>query len=226
MDFEAMTLYEQWLLLALDNDKGTIRVGYSEHMLAGAMVAELLLEGRIGLDESRRHKVSLKADEPLQDELLNEALALIRERGKSRPVKHWIGKVAGFKRLYHRAAGSLCRRGVLRSSERRVLWVFSRRVYPLAEPATERQLRAAVEAAIEDTSSAMAPRMAVLVSLAYGSGLLRQLYGRKWANARRDRLEAIAAGQVVSQATQEIIQACQTAAVIAAVTPAVVAGVN
>ena len=50
-------LYEEIMLLALRDEKGTIASGAMyQHAIGGAVLAELLMTGRLTVDESRKNK--------------------------------------------------------------------------------------------------------------------------------------------------------------------------
>ena len=69
-------LYEEIMLLSLRDQKGTLEpmVSYRE-ALGGSILAELLLENYIVLDQSKRSKpVQVLKDGPVGDELLDECL--------------------------------------------------------------------------------------------------------------------------------------------------------
>ena len=65
------------------------------------------------------------------------------------------------------------------------------------------------------------PRTVVLISLANGSDLLRQTFGRKEIKTRKQRIEQIANGELTGKATKEVIAACQAAVLVAAIMPAI-----
>ncbi len=64
--------------------------------------------------------------------------------------------------------------------------------------------------AIFTDHSKIDPRTIMLISLANGSGLLRQTFGRKDIKTRRKRIEQLANGDLTGQATHEVIAAWQT----------------
>ena len=80
------------------------------------------------------------------------------------------------------------------------------------------RLRAAIFTDRDDID----PRTVLLLSLADGSDLLRQTFGRKEIRARKKRIEKIANGDLTGKATKEVIAACQTAVMVAAIMPAIV----
>jgi hypothetical protein len=65
-------------------------------------------------------------------------------------------------------------------------------------------------------------RTVVLVSLANGSDLLRHTFGRKELKPRKDRIKKITNGDLTGKATMDVIAACQTALIVAAVMPAMI----
>ena len=219
-----LRLHEELLLLALRDDRGTLesRAGMYRHALAGALLAELLLARRISIGETKRKLVDLVDSAPLRDPLLTEALDLIASAKRRRAAATWVGKLAGMKRLRHRIAERLCRRGILRESEGRVLLIFSRKVYPTVDPGPERHLVERLREAVYSDTEVREPRTAILVALAHGTGLLAAHFPRKELRGRKRRLEAITSGDIVGEAAREAVRAAQ-AAVIAAATAATVA---
>ena len=49
---KGLHIYEELMLLALNNKKGREKFGFSEYSTAGAVVAELLLDGRIKIEDT------------------------------------------------------------------------------------------------------------------------------------------------------------------------------
>jgi golgi phosphoprotein 3 len=59
-NLKPLFLYEEIMLLALSNDKGTILTSYPEYNISGAILAELLLEHRISIDRTQKQLVTIK----------------------------------------------------------------------------------------------------------------------------------------------------------------------
>jgi hypothetical protein len=64
-------LYEQIMLLALHNEKGTVATGFLEYAVAGAVLAELLLDRRVSIDDNRKQLVDLHNTEPTGDPIID-----------------------------------------------------------------------------------------------------------------------------------------------------------
>ena len=130
-------------------------------------------------------------------------------------MKTWVTRFAGLKKLNHRVAEQLCKRGILRADEDKVLLIFTRKIYPEINPRPERQLTERLRKAIFTETTALDPRTVVLVSLANGADLLKLTFNKKQLKGRKKRIERIQNGEVTGKATKEAIEAAQAAAMLA-----------
>lgn len=213
-----LRLHERALLLALHDERGTIhRAGMYAYAVAGGLLAELLLEGRIELVERKRGKplVTVARATQVGDPVADELLERIRTAKRRAPLDRWVGRVAGSARLKHRVAVQLARKGVLRQEEERVLLLFRRKIYPEIDPAPERQLIASLREALLGDSDQVEQRTAILAVLGWHAGLLRSALDRKELKGRKQRVEALARGDAVADATKAAIAAVQAAATAA-----------
>jgi golgi phosphoprotein 3 len=209
-----LKLYEEVLLLALDDVRGTAAIGsMSAYAIGGAILAELLLSGTLAIEQERKSKLVVYAgDAPGSDPLLNECLQRIRTAKRRASPQVWVSRFAGIKGLQKRIAERLRQKGVLRYQEGKVLWVFSRDTYPTVDPLPERDLTERIRAALT-TDAPVDARTAIVLALAYPAGLLASQYDRKALRQHRKRIEALTSleGGVAAQATTEAIQAVQAA---------------
>jgi len=209
-----LMLYEEVLLLALDDVRGTSGLGTMHaYSLGGAILAELLLCGALGVEQQKKTKLLVDTGKSARsDPLLNECVQRVRTSKRRASVQTWVSRFANMKGLQKRIAERLRQKGVLRYAEGKVLWVFSRDTYPTVDPQPERDLVARIRAALT-TDTAIDERTAIIVALAAPSGLLALLYDRKELRAHRKRIEAITSMQasIAGVATKEAIQAVQAA---------------
>jgi hypothetical protein len=206
-------LHEEILLLALRDEKGTIVSGtmYS-YAIGGAVLADLLLNSRVGVEQEKKKKfVKLLDSTPLGDPVIDECLHRIRTSKKRATLQAWVSRFAHAKKLKRRVAEQLCRRGVLRADEGKVLLIFSRKIYPEINPEPEKKLITRLREAVFTDTEEIDPRTVVVVSLANNSGLLKATFGKKMLKDRKKRIEKIVNGEIVGKATAEAIQAMQTA---------------
>ncbi len=129
-------LYEEVMLLSLKDKKGTIESGaYYQTAMGGAILAELLLTGRIEIEQEKKKKFArVISNQKLGDPLLDECLQRIKESKKRQQLQTWVSRFAHTKNLKHRVALQLCRLGVLKADQDKVLWVFKRNIYPEIDP--------------------------------------------------------------------------------------------
>ncbi len=225
-ELDDLHLYEQLLLLALHDEKGTMQGGSFEVGAGGAVLCELLLGGWAVLEEAgrRRKRVVKVTDTALPgDPILEEVLRRISGAKRHDGLATWVTRIAGTKRLRHRIAERLRHRGILSKREGRVLVIFSRDLYPTANPAPERELVERVRAAVLGDEE-VAAHTAIIVALANQLGLLRPLFTRPELKAHKARIKQLAALEGVEAAAREAIEtvkqviAAQAAAVVVAAT--------
>jgi len=219
-----LSLSEEVLLLALRDREGTVKAGsFYTYALGAAILADLLLSGRIRTAE-RKNLVTLVDSRPLGDPLLDEALARIASAGRRASLRAWLSRFARIRRLKDRLAQQLCRRGILRADEDKVLLLFTRKIYPEIDPGPERELIDRLRRAVRSADDGVDARTAVLIALARHAEILRPVFSKEEWKQRKPRIEKIARGEAIGKATAEAIQAAQAAVIVAATLPAVLAG--
>ncbi len=219
-----LLLHEELTLLALHDEKGTIAAGFASFGIAGAIVAELLLEERIRIDESRRRKlVEIRDTRRIGDPVVDECLGRIRDAKRRASLQTWITRLSNLPRLRHRTAERLCERGILTADERQLLFVFKRRIYPEVDPGPEREIIERLRAAIFGNDREVEPRTVVLASLAQAVSLLNPIFGRRELRSRKQRLKSLAQGDLIGRATSNAVEAAKAAVAAAAIMPTIIA---
>jgi len=120
-----LSLAEELMLLALNEEKGTVLVAASVGLpygLAGALLIDLEAAGLVRLEGKEVFAVPTGS---ARDELLDEALGAIRASKRTRTLGHWVNKIGRSggktkKRLLDRLAS----KGILKQEEHRLLLVF------------------------------------------------------------------------------------------------------
>ncbi|MET7426679.1 GPP34 family phosphoprotein [Dactylosporangium sp. NPDC005555] len=207
-------LADDFLLLALD-DQGTNLVGDPalDYGLAGAVLLDLVLAGRLRLDDDR---VVVVDAAPTGDPIADAALGRIAEAGKPRKPDAWIQPLTG--KLRARLLDRQVEAGVLRREEDRVLWVFPRTRYASAtgaEPAAETAVRRDLTEAV-DGNGAVPARTAALLGLVQAVGFAEKVFPGRGKKELKFRLDEIAEGNWAAGAVQQAIAAMQ--AIIATMT--------
>lgn len=216
-------LHEEIMLLTLRDEEGTIAQAGSmyQYAIGAAVLAELLLSQHITVDQSGKRKlVDLASSAPPGDPLLDHCLEKITAAKRRAALQTWVSRFASVKNLKHRVARQLCKRGILRADEDKVLLLFTRKIYPEVNPEPERELIERLKQAIFTEAADVDPRTVVLVSLANAAGLLKVPFEKKQLKARKRRIEQIVNGEITGKAAQEAIQAMQAAVMVAVIMPA------
>jgi len=216
----ALPYYEEILLLAMDDDKGTtVSGGMFVNAMGGAILAELAAMGAITIDE--KNKVEKNPGAFADDPILAEALAKIADDKKMRKAQHWVIKFARLKDLRNRSARQLVAKGVLSEEVGTVLKIFKRAIFPEADSGPEQELLGRLEAAIFTDELKVDHRTVIIVALADATNLLTHSFAKKRLKERKQRIKQLANGEVVGDATKEVVQAIQAAIMVAAIMPAI-----
>jgi len=218
-------LHEEILLLALRDEEGTIASGTMyQYAIGAALLAELLLSNRIEVEQSGKRKlVNLISSSPLGEPLIDQCLEKVNSAKRRAVLQTWVSRFAGVKNLKHRVAQQLCRRGILKADEDKVLLIFTRKIYPEVNPGPEKELIERLRCAIFTDTRDIEPRTVVLLSLANSTGLLKVVFDKKMLKSRKARIKQIVNGEITGKAATEAIQAMQAAVMVACIMPAMMA---
>lgn len=217
------------LLLALDDERGTVlsqaAIGLN-YGLAGAIVMELALRGRIDVNDDKVSTIGPVTD----DALLDDALRTIATT-PGKDLSHWVWHLSrDLGGLRQRLLDRLVARGTLEKRERRVLLLFHQNVYPERDARVEHDIRTRVDDALLHSQSPDA-QTACLIHLAAACRITDAIYPRDQHQAIKARIDALGdagiagadavAGLVAQAETQAV-----TAATMAAITAATVAATS
>lgn len=215
-------LAEELLLLALEDDEGKVSgaaSGSLECGLAGAVLMELALADRVSLQSG---KVMVSDASPMGDEVLDRALAKIKESSKDRDAEHWISGGLDSGALKDELLDGLVEKGVLEREEHKVLWVIPTERYPERDGEPERELRERIRAVVLD-GQRPEPRLAAIVALVGACNLTDEVFSDEERKQANERLEEISSEEVIGEAISGAVaqtQAAMQAAVMASVTAA------
>ena len=174
-----LTFAEELLLLALDDKKGVIKPLPCHSMrfaLAGALLMELAFADRIDTDPDTLKVVNTN---PTGDPLLDETLERLQKADSQKNTEYWLNELSWNTRdLQERTLKQLVDKGVLKVEDRKVLWVFASRRYPLINDREVREVRDRLRELIlkRDLPD---PRDAVLISLVLACSLFDEIFTRE-----------------------------------------------
>ncbi len=224
-----LTMYEELLLLALDDRKGTTGMSaWHATAMGGAILAELALLGAVRIGEDKKKLVDAEPGFTVADPLLAECLQLVRTAKRRRKGSDWVLKFAGLKDLKNRVARGLVARGVLNEETDKVLGLFTRRKYPARDGGPEHELVTRLREAVLTDTDRVEPRTMVVAVIAQATELLPQAIDKKLLKTRKARLKQLAEGEATrgagaaaageAVAAARAAQAAAMAAIIATTT--------
>ncbi|THV30270.1 GOLPH3/VPS74 family protein [Glycomyces paridis] len=212
-----VSLVDELVLLAYDDATGRSRVGHLEFGLAGAVLLELVLAGRVDLADGRVHVAD---PAPVGQPVLDGALARLAA-DKPRKPKGAVERLA--KGLKRTVLADLTGRGLLKERRDKALGLFPFSRHLPGDPGAETDARFRLASAV-DLRRASDARTAALGSLVYALNMERAVFPDRKKSEVRKVLKGFGDGSWAGDATREAVQAAQ-AAVMAAVTAATAASV-
>ena len=206
-----LTFAEEILLLALDDQQGVIKplpVSAMEYALSGGVLMDLALANRIDTDLKQLRVVDKT---PTGDVILDETLRILQSQPIAQTTTHWLSYLAGqAKDLQDRVLKRLVGKGILKLENRKILWVFQVRRYPLQDNREVKEVKTRLRELIK-SNEIPDPREAVLISLVNACRLFDEIFTEAELEQYRPRIAALAKldliGQEVARSIHEIAQA-------------------
>ena len=208
-----LTLSEELYLLALHEEKGRVPASLAmplHYGLGGAILAELILQGRVGLDDERR-AVVVNNRMFGEDDLLNEGLERIQASGRHHKAPYWVRIFSDYiKKLEKRLAYRLVDRGVLRKENKRLLGVVPYESFPAQDASARYWIKQHLRSV---TLGGEAPdaQTAALLSLARACDLLGQIFTRDELKMARRKIAGLAAADGIGEAERQVIEIVEAA---------------
>jgi hypothetical protein len=187
-----LTMPEEILLLMLDDETGRLQeraAPSGDFAIAGAVLAELALAGRIDTDTNRLYVTN---PAPTGDALQDRALAQIVASTDVMDSRHWIETLAADADEYREALfARLVSKGILKRVEGRFLWVFPERRYPVISDKEEREVKARIMGVLFN-DEIPDPRDSLLIGLCRAGGLFTLLLSSQEIDRVQPRIDAVA----------------------------------
>ncbi|WP_258240459.1 GOLPH3/VPS74 family protein [Pseudidiomarina homiensis] len=219
-------LYEGLMLLALNDEKGTNEGHYIEYTGAAAILAELLLSQRIQVNKDNKDKVDVLDDSPTGDPIMDEALDKMANKKKPDTLKNWVMALAQISKLKHKIAEQLVADGIIKADEKKVLWLFTQKIYPEVNPEPEKHLKREMRRLVLDKPLEIHPKIALMVALAKSAYVLDQVFSKEELKKHKQLIEQIAKGEELGTIATDVIDGVQAAVMVATMMPAMMAAVT
>ena len=206
MNEDDQSLCEQLLLLLLNSDGRPVAGRTTGYLLAGALLADLALRGRVDIagpgELVQPGRVLVRGTMPTGDALLDTALDRVRTHQGAEPSTV-IGPLSRGTR--NAALERLTAAGIVRVSSRNVLGLFPVRSWPLVHPWHAARARLAVQATVEHGSSPDT-ETAMLISLLLAGGVLHNVQPTTDRRAQTLRVQQLVQDNWVALATRKALQ--------------------
>ena len=206
------SLSEELLLLALDDEKGSVGMNASSTLdtaLAGAQLLDLFLADRLALENDR---VVVADASPTGDPVLDEALGRIAGDEKSRKPDTWIPKLT--KGLRTRLLAELVDKGAVIADAKKFLGFIPHTRHPARDTAVEDEVRARLRTTLLDDAPPD-ERTAALAAVIQAADLESLFLSRDERKAAKTRLKELAAGETISPAIASAVHSVNAATMAA-----------
>ncbi|MCY4041250.1 MAG: GPP34 family phosphoprotein [Gammaproteobacteria bacterium] len=197
---------EEIILLLLDDETGkmeSVHPTVMEMLMAGAAMMDLAVRGRIDCD---LEKVFVTNDELTGEPMLDLAFEEIRNSSENLHPRQWIQKLSdrGLE-LRDMALAHLVTRGILREEEKKFLWVFGGRRYPVVDDHEEREVKMRLmDVLLSDTIPD--PRDVVLICLADAADVFQVILSPRELRLADKRITQVRQLDLIGQAMSQEIQ--------------------
>lgn len=139
---KTLNLPEKLLLLALDDEKGSVAMAYQAGLptaVAGALFLEMLHKGLLKNEGKRVFKTE---GANVACPMMRIGLDRFHRATKPKTIKNWIQSISGdFKSIEKLVIQNLQKIGALKEVEKTLLWVFTYSRYPTEDARIENQIR-------------------------------------------------------------------------------------
>lgn len=217
-----LDLLEEYLLIALDDDKGKFVID-STHLhygFGGAILLELALREKISIEGEF---IRLKDSSSMTEVALNKTIELIQEDAKPIKIKDLIRTLANNAgELKQDTLQRLMNKGILKKEEHKILWIIPNNKYPTSNLSPENKVRERLKGVML-LGEKSEPRDIMLLSLIDVSDLTREAFRDKDDyKAVKKKIKEVTQDVKISSAINKSIREIQAAIMIAITTTMIV----
>ena len=207
-----LTISEEIILLALDDETGKLSTPLPVHSLrnavSGAVLMDLAFCDRIDTD---LHRLTVIDSAPLGEPVLDHVLSRIVADEEERETGHWVNLLAGdYEALQPQLLDRLVARGILSQREGRLSWIVGVRRYPTVDDRPQRD----VKGRIMDTLQSKVipdPRDIAIICLADACALWRSMIHAQELADVTPRIEQIVKMDLIGRSVTRTIRELQDA---------------
>ena len=203
MEKDFINIPEEIALLALGEDgeiHPKIKSPKFDIVVAASILMDLALHNRIDTD---RENIIPDKLEPMGDPILDIVIEEIKNKGGQVPIKEMIADLSLMGQFFRdEIARSLLSKGVLKVENKKVMWMFSKKVYPLVDDKPVKEVSARIRDLVF-SDEIPDPRDIVILSILKHADLLDILFTKKELEDYEERINQIAKMDMIGLAIGE-----------------------
>ena len=201
-----LTLAEDIMLLLLDDDSGklaSIDLMTLNYAMAGAVLMDLALRNKIDTD---LESLIVADSTPTGLQMLDTYLDKISGENKENNTRYWLTELSNYgEDIVDSALNMLVEKKILKTEEKKILWVIGTRVYPMVDDKEEKEVkRRIVDLLMSDEIPT--PQDVVLVSLIDTCSLLSTILSDKEVQRLSPRIEQIRKLDLIGQEVTKVLE--------------------
>jgi len=201
-----LTLAEDIILLLLDDDTGklaSIDLMTLNYAMAGAVLMDLALRNKIDND---LESLIVADSTPTGLQMLDTYLDKISSENKENNTRYWLTELSNYgEDIVDSALNMLVEKKILKTEEKKILWVIGTRVYPMIDDKEEKEVkRRIIHLLMSDEIPT--PQDVVLVSLMDTCSLFTMILSRKEVEKLSSRIEQIRKLDLIGQEVTKVLE--------------------
>lgn len=201
-----LTLAEDIILLLLDDDTGklaSIDLMTLNYAMAGAVLMDLALRNKIDND---LESLIVADSTPTGLQMLDTYLDKISSENKENNTRYWLTELSNYgEDIVDSALNMLVEKKILKTEEKKILWVIGTRVYPMIDDKEEKEVkRRIIDLLMSDEIPT--PQDVVLVSLMDTCSLFTMILSRKEVEKLSSRIEQIRKLDLIGQEVTKVLE--------------------
>ena len=201
-----LTLAEDIILLLLDDDTGklaSIDLMTLNYAMAGAVLMDLALRNKIDND---LESLIVADSTPTGLQMLDTYLDKISSENKENNTRYWLTELSNYgEDIVDSALNMLVEKKILKTEEKKILWVIGTRVYPMIDDKEEKEVkRRIIDLLMSDEIPT--PQDVVLVSLMDTCSLFTIILSSKEVEKLSSRIEQIRKLDLIGQEVTKVLE--------------------
>lgn len=201
-----LTLAEDIILLLLDDDTGklaSIDLMTLNYAMAGAVLMDLALRNKIDND---LESLIVADSTPTGLQMLDTYLDKISSENKENNTRYWLTELSNYgEDIVDSALNMLVEKKILKTEEKKILWVIRTRVYPMIDDKEEKEVkRRIIDLLMSDEIPT--PQDVVLVSLMDTCSLFTMILSSKEVEKLSSRIEQIRKLDLIGQEVTKVLE--------------------